>query len=140
MKHLPVAGALLCLAGPASAQDFIEGTWLTSQDACESARKGGLASVLEEGDLMLDARGLHGYEYHCDFLQVLKGVRTPAWTVIAQCAEPGFASSELITIVQHDERRVELVSSAQMDVSESDDGEESAGAQEYVRCEGEIAP
>ena len=133
---LLAAAAVAASVAMASAEDFIEGVYFSSADNCSRAQADGLEAVLGEGDLALTASGLHGYEYHCDFLQVLKGVRTPGWTVTALCEEPGFASSDIITIMQRSEGELELVSLA-LRSSEDD----AAGSLEtYVHCPGVELP
>lgn len=134
--------ALLLLGtAPLWAQEpFIEGVYLSNGELCAQAQADGLDSVLELGELALTASGLHGYEYHCDFLQVLKGVRTPGWTVITMCEEPDFAFSDLITIMPRREGQIDLVSLA-LRPSSDEDGEGSPGSiEEYVACEGVTPP
>ena len=131
------AACLLGAAGTASAAEFIEGgVYLSSDELCAQARADGIEDVLGEGSLALTASGLHGYEYHCDFLQVLEGKRTPGWTVIAMCEEPGFSFSDLITIRPHGEGRLQLMSLALRQADE----DSPASIEDYVLCEGVDLP
>lgn len=138
---IALACAALLAATPLAAQEpFIEGVYLSAEGSCDEARRNGIESAIEAGGLALTASGLHGYEYHCDFLQVLKGVRTPGWTVTALCEEPDFAFSDLITILPRNERQIDLTSLALRSAA-GDDAEGSAGSLEhYVLCEGVVLP
>ena len=142
MKTTAAALTMLAamFAAPAAAQDFIEGVWFSSAEACAKARAEGIDNALEAGELALTAQGLHGYEYHCDFLQVLPGVRTPGWTVIAMCEEPDFAFSDLITLLPRREGQLDLVSLALRSSEQEEDGDSAGSREEYVLCEGLESP
>ena len=131
---------LIGCAGPALADDFIPGVWLPTTEACDQAKADGVAAVLEEGSLALTAEGLHGYEYHCDFLAVLRGKRTPAWTVTALCEEPGFAFSDLITITPRSEGELDLTSLATREGVAEGEMAAPGSLEQYVRCEGVSLP
>lgn len=128
-------------ASPLAAQEgFIEGVYLPSPELCAQAQAEGIDNVLEAGELALTAEGLHGYEYHCDFLQVLPGARTPGWTIIAMCEEPDFAFSDLITLVMRSEGQLDLVSLALRSSAESEESDSAGSLEQYVLCEGLESP
>jgi hypothetical protein len=58
-----------------AADDFIKGVYVQSEELCANATKSGLDSVLQEGNVILTARGIEGVEYNCEFLQVMKATR-----------------------------------------------------------------
>ena len=46
-----------------------------------ASKKETLQTVIEAGNVILTARGIEGIEYNCEFLQVTKAPRSPAWLV-----------------------------------------------------------
>ena len=133
---------LAALSAPslAAQESFIEGVYLPSAELCAQAKAEGIQSLLEAGELVLTAQGLHGYEYHCDFLQVLPGIRTPGWTVTAMCEEPDYAFSDLITLLPRREGQLDLVSLALRSSAQDEESDSAGGREEYVLCEGVEAP
>ncbi len=112
-RGIVVAGMLL--AAPAAAQQaFIEGVYLRSVEQCEKARKDGLQAVFGRGDVAMTARGIEGIEYHCDFLEVLRGNRSPGWRVSALCEEPGYAYPETLAVMPRGEGELELTAASDM--------------------------
>ena len=83
-----------------AAEDFIKGVYLTSEDLCAQAKADSLQSVIEAGNLVLTSRGIESIEYNCEFVQVTKATRAPAWLVNAVCQEPGYLFPDVLSIVQ----------------------------------------
>lgn len=133
-----VVCAVLTAALPAHAADaFIEGVYAGSPELCETARASpdGLQKLFEEGNVVLTARGIEGIEYHCDFLDVRKGSRTPGWVATALCEEPGYAFPDLISIMPRGEGELELVS-----VRDAGGDEPSGNSGTYHLCAGVAEP
>jgi hypothetical protein len=105
------AVALSLLPSAASAaDDFIKGLYLGSEELCAQAKKDSLDSVLEAGNSFLTANGIEGIEYNCEFVQVTKATRSPAWLVNAVCQEPGYLFPDVLSIVQLTPKELNLVS------------------------------
>jgi hypothetical protein len=119
---------------PASAGDFIDGVYFQSEELCENARTSGLQSVLEEGNVILTARGIEGVEYNCEFLQVMKASRAPGWVVTALCQEPGHAFPDTLSVLPLSARQLEL-SSVRVPQPDSAPGNDAT----YYSCKG-ISP
>ena len=134
MRLLVVAGGLAWSPG-AWAADFPVGVHVASPELCEAARAGGLQAIFEDGYTVLTAAGFEGIEYHCDFVQVLAGKRTPGFVVTALCEEPGFAFPDLLAIVPRGEGELEVTSTL-----DAAGGEPSANSGTYHLCEGVALP
>ena len=132
MKRIVVAIAMLSPLAAAS-QELPEGIYLTPPERCEDARRDGIESVLEQGELMLTRRGLEGYEYHCEFIEVARSSRTLGWLVTALCEEPGYGFPDIIAIMQRGEGELELTSMSGSDGEGGNDGL-------YGLCEGVSPP
>jgi hypothetical protein len=103
-----LAGALAFKAS--AADDFIKGVYVQSEELCANATKSGLDSVLQEGNVILTARGLEGVDYDCEFLQVMKATRAPGWVVTALCQEPGHAFPDTLSILPLSAGQLEMTS------------------------------
>jgi hypothetical protein len=123
---------LLTSSVAAAAQDFPEGVYLASPEHCDAARKSGIESVFEQGELMLTTRGLDGYEYSCEFVGITKAKVSTGWLVTALCEEPGYAFPEMIAIMPRGEGELELTSMA----GDGEGGNDGL----YVLCEGVSPP
>jgi hypothetical protein len=124
-------------AGPAAAQEFISGVYAASEELCASAKSKGLQSVLEEGNTILTYRGIEGIEYHCDFLDVKNGARTPGFLITALCEEPGYAFPDVLAIVPRGEGQFEVTSVRD---AQSSDEETSGNSGTYYFCDGVALP
>ena len=85
-------------AGCLAADDFIKGVYLQSEALCAQAKNDTLQTVIEAGNVVLTARGLDSIEYNCEFLQVTKATRSPAWLVNAICQEPGHLFPDVLSV------------------------------------------
>lgn len=142
MKVLHVAAVFACipcLASAAPVDDFISGVYASSPELCERARSSpdGLQAVFEDGNVVLTARGILGIEYHCDFLQVLRGTRTPGFVATALCEEPGFAFPDTIAIVPRGEGELELTAASG---GAEEEGGPSGNSGLFHLCEGVTPP
>lgn len=122
-------------AAPAFAEDMIDGVYLESEELCEQARKESLQTVLEAGNTMLTARGIEAIEYNCEFVQVLKATRTPAWLVQAICEEPGYIQPDVLSLTRMSPTQIDLVS-----VKPADPESGGGNGGSYFLCEGVSAP
>ena len=97
---------------PAMAADepFITGVYLQSEELCQRAQSETLQPVIEEGNIALSARGLESIEYNCEFVQVSRATRAPAWAVTAICQEPGFVFPDVLSILELSPTQLDLVS------------------------------
>lgn len=141
MRVLCLAAMLAAMPGAAAAEDFITGVHAASPELCARALSSpdGLQSLLEDGNVILTARGIEGIEYHCDFLQVLPARRTPGFVVTALCEEPGFAFPDLIAIVPRGEGELELTAMS-FGGGTGEEGEPSGNSGLFHRCEGVSRP
>lgn len=130
MRALLLAGGLVWSACAAAA-DFPGGVYAPSQELCAAGQAGGIQSIFEQGDTVLTAAGIEGIEYHCDFVQVLEGWRTPGFVVTALCEEPDFAFPDLLAIVPRGEDELQVTS-----VLDAAGGEPSANSGTYHLCKG----
>jgi hypothetical protein len=129
------AAALSLLPSVASAaDDFIKGVYLTSEDLCAQAKKDSLQSVIEAGNTVLTSDGIESIEYNCEFVQVTKATRAPAWLVSAVCQEPGYLFPDVLSIVQLNATQIDLVSVTPVD---PESGGGNGGS--YYLCDG-VAP
>ena len=134
-KSAICAATLLLATQTFAAEDFIAGVFAPSPELCEAAESEGLQAIFERGDVVLTARGILGIEYHCDFLQVLEGTRTPGFVVTALCEEPGTAFPDVLAIVPRGEGQLELSST-----TDAAGGEPSINSGLYHVCTGVDAP
>jgi hypothetical protein len=133
---LAAAAALTLLPSAASAaEDFINGVYLASDELCAKAKKGSLQSVIDDGNTLLTSKGLQSVEYDCEFLQVTKATRSPAWLVSALCQEPGYLFPDVLSVVQMSPTQIDLVS---VKPADPDGGSSNSGS--YYLCEGVTAP
>ncbi|MFN3546416.1 MAG: hypothetical protein ACK4U0_02910 [Mesorhizobium sp.] len=130
-----VLAAILALPATAMAQEFPAGVYAASPELCEVARTGGAQAIFEDGYTVLTANGFLGIEYHCDFLQVLPGKRTPGFVVTALCEEPGYAFPDVLAIVPRGEGELQVTSTL-----DAAGGEPSGNSGTYHLCEGLTLP
>ena len=130
-----IAGCILALPATAMSQEFPVGVYTASPELCEAARTGGAQAIFEDGYTVLTAEGFLGIEYHCDFLQVLAGKRTPGFVVTALCEEPGYAFPDVLAIMPRGEGELEVTSSL-----DAAGGEPSGNSGTYHLCEGLTLP
>jgi hypothetical protein len=138
MRILALAAATAIVAAPSAASaadDFIKGVYLQTEELCAQARKETLQAVIEAGNVILTASGLEGVEYNCEFLQVTKATRAPAWLVDAICQEPGYLFPDVLSITQMTPTQLELVS-----VKPADPESGGGNGGSYFLCEGVAAP
>ena len=137
MKKI-IAAAIAALAlvpCTASAEDFIRGVYLQSQELCAKAKKDSLQAVIDEGNTLLSAKGLQSVEYDCEFLTVVKATRAPAWLVNAVCQEPGYLFPDVLSITEMSPTQLDLVS---VKPAEPEGGGGNGGS--YYLCEGVALP
>ena len=133
---LAVATALTWLCLPASAaEEFITGVYLQSEQLCAEAKRDSLQTVLDAGNTALSSQGIESVEYNCEFLQVTRATRSPAWLVQAICQEPGYLSPDVLTIVEMSPGQLELVSVKPVD---PEAGGGNGGS--YYLCDGVPLP
>lgn len=116
--------------------DFIKGVHLASEELCAQAKKEGLQTVIEAGNIVLTSRGLDSVEYNCEFLQVTKATRSPAWLVSAICQEPGYLFPDVLSVVQMNDTQVDIVSVRPASGEEGDTGNSGS----YYACPGVEMP
>lgn len=129
-----VAVGLLPSVAPA-ADDFITGVYLTSEDLCAEAKADSLQTVIEAGNTILTARGIESIEYNCEFVNVTRAKRSPAWLVDAVCQEPGYQFPDVLTITEMSPTQLELVSVTPVD---PETGGGNGGS--YTLCDGVALP
>jgi hypothetical protein len=135
-SSLSVAVALAWLCLPASAaEEFITGLYLQSEQLCTEAKRDSLETVLEAGNTVLSSRGIEGVEYNCEFVQVTRATRAPAWLVQAVCQEPGYLSPDVLTILEMSPGHLDLISVKPID---PESGGGNGGS--YFLCEGVALP
>jgi hypothetical protein len=116
--------------------DFIKGVYLSSEELCAQAKKDGLQTVIEAGNTLLTPRGIEGIEYNCDFVEVTKAARAPAWAVTAICQEPGYVFPDVLSLTEMSPTQYDLVS-----VKPADEESGVAGnSGSYFLCEGVEMP
>lgn len=120
----------------ASAQDFIKGVYLQSEELCAQAKKESLQKVIEAGSLVLSERGIESVEYNCEFLNVTRGTRSPAWAVTALCQEPGHLFPDVLSILELSPTQLELASVRDVDP----EGGQTDNAGTYYLCDGVTMP
>ncbi len=125
---------LLPSAAPA-AEDFIKGVYLTSEELCAQAKADSLQTVIEAGNLLLTSNGIESIEYNCEFVEVTKASRAPAWLVHAVCQEPGYLFPDVLTVVEMSPTQIDLVSVTPVD---PETGGGNGGS--YVLCDGVALP
>lgn len=135
-KTFWLAGVLILAATlPAAAADsFVTGIYMRSQDLCAAAKKGGIESVLEEGNVLLTERGFESYEYNCEFLTVTPATRAPGWLVTALCQEPGYAFPDVLSVIKMNDTQIDIASVRT--TTEEDPGNSGS----YFLCEGVEMP
>lgn len=102
--------------------DFIKGVHLQTEALCASAKKDGLQSVIEAGNVLLTSNGLESIEYNCEFVQIIKATRAPAWAVTAICQEPGYLFPDVLSVVQMSPTQIDIVSVRPVDEENGDSG------------------
>ena len=118
-----------------AADDFIKGVYLTSEALCAQAKKDTLQSVIEAGNTILTSNGIESIEYNCEFLQVTKATRSPAWLVNAVCQEPGYLFPDVLSIVEMSPTQLDVVS-----VKPVDPATDGGNGGSYYRCDGVALP
>src|SRR5262245_2971913 len=104
------AALVMAPAAAMAADDFIKGVYLTSEELCAQAQADSLQSVIEAGNTILTARGIDSIEYNCEFLEVTKATRAPAWLVHAVCQEPGYLFPDVLSVLELSPTQLDLVS------------------------------
>lgn len=137
LKPVLLAAAAAVATSPAAraADDFIKGVYLQSEELCAQAKKESLQTVIEAGNVVLTASGLDSIEYNCEFLQVTKATRSPAWLVNALCQEPGYLFPDVLSVLQLSPTQIDLVS---VKPADPDAGGGNGGS--YYLCEGVAMP
>ena len=81
-----------------------------AQDLCQEAKTASLDKVVQEGNLVLTAKGLRGTDYDCGFAQVLKAPNAKGWIATAFCHESSGDFPDLLSISQADDGSLSVVS------------------------------
>lgn len=139
MKNWRIFAAVSLLwlgVSQASAQDFIKGVYLQSEELCAQAKKESVQTVIEAGGLILSARGIESVEYNCEFLNVTRATRSPAWAVTALCQEPGHLFPDTLSILELSPTQLDLVSVRTVDA----EGGQTNNAGTYYLCDGVTMP
>ncbi|MBX3577897.1 MAG: hypothetical protein KF723_11855 [Rhizobiaceae bacterium] len=118
---------------PAAAQDMIKGVYARSPEQCTAA-KADFQSFIENGEIVLTARGLEGIEFNCEFLDWKMATRSPGAVVTALCEEPGYAYPQVFAVMPRGEGELELT----LAVAEADGEATNAGL--YYLCDGVTMP
>ncbi len=92
MKRIASGAAALAAALTATAalaeEPFGMNVWLASPQLCQEAKAAGsLQKILDDGNLVLTAKGLRGADFRCGFVQVLKAPDIDAWVATALCRQ-----------------------------------------------------
>jgi hypothetical protein len=139
MGRLTCAVAALLVLAPAAASaadNFISGNYLKSEEICADAKKNSLQKVLEDGNMVLSARGFDALEYNCAFVQVTNHRRQKkTWLATGICEEPGLMSPDVFSIIERQPGQLEVSS---MRDNEGGDGDGLSGT--YYRCDGVTLP
>jgi hypothetical protein len=136
-RYLLLALGMVASVPPASAADeFIKGVYLQSEELCTQARKDGLQTVIEAGNIVLTWHGLESIEYNCEFLNVTKATRAPAWAVTAICQSPGNLFPDVLSVTEMNATQIDLAS---VRPAEADDSDSINGGSYYL-CEDVDAP
>jgi len=125
---------VVCSAAQADA-DFIKGVYLESAELCAQAKKDSLQTVIEAGNTILTSNGIESIEYNCEFVQVTKATRAPAWLINAICQEPGYLFPDVLSLTQMNDTQIDIVS-----VKPTDEESDSSNAGSYYLCEGVALP
>lgn len=136
-EHIFLAAGALMLAAAlpvAAADSFVTGIYMRSQDLCAAAKKSGIESVLEEGNVLLTERGFESYEYNCEFLNVTPATRAPGWVVTALCQEPGYAFPDVLSVIRMNDTQIDIASVRT--TTEEDPGNSGS----YFLCDGVTMP
>lgn len=137
MRATLLAALTAASALPATAAEpFITGVYLQSEDLCAQARKDGLQTVIEGGNILLTSRGLESVEYNCEFLNVTRATLSPAWAVTALCQEPGYLFPDVLSVLELSPTQIDLVSVKPVDAESGSSG--NGGT--YHLCEGVELP
>ncbi|WP_051091906.1 hypothetical protein [Hoeflea sp. 108] len=131
-----VLSALLCGASAASAEDFIKGVYLQSEELCAQAKKESVKSLIDSGTLVLSARGIDSAEYSCEFVNIIRAKRFPAWAVTALCHEPGHMFPDTLSILELSPTQLDVASVRSVD----DEGPQTDNAGSYYLCDGVALP
>ncbi len=135
-KKIVALGLVLFSSAAQADADFIKGVYLQSVELCAQAKTDTLQTVIEAGNTMLSSRGIESIEYNCEFVQVTKATRAPAWLVNAICQEPGYLFPDVLSVTQMNDSQIDIVS-----VRPTDDESGAIGnGASYHLCEGVAMP
>lgn len=136
MRSITLAAGLSLMMVPAyAADDFITGVYASSQELCAQAKKDGIQSVIEAGNVLLTGRGLESIEYNCEFLNITRAGTAPGWVVTALCQEPGYAFPDVLSVIEMAPGQMELAS-----VRRTEPDEVPGNGGSYFLCEGITLP
>jgi hypothetical protein len=134
-RKIMALGLVLVTSAAQADADFIKGVYLQSAELCAQAKKETLQTVIEAGNLILTSRGIESIEYNCEFLQVTKATRSPAWLINAICQEPGYLFPDVLSVTEMNETQFDLVS-----VKPTDEASGAGNNGSYFRCDGVDLP
>jgi hypothetical protein len=137
LKEILATVSMALTAVPAvAAEEFIKGVYLQTEELCAQAKKDGLQNVIEASNIVLTSSGLESIEYNCEFLQVRRASRSPAWAVTALCQEPGYLFPDVLSVTQMSPTQIDLVSVKPAD----EEGGNAGNTGSYYFCEGVAVP
>ena len=137
LKEILATVSMALTAVPAvAAEEFIKGVYLQTEELCAQAKKDGLQNVIEASNIVLTSSGLESIEYNCEFLQVTRASRSPAWAVTALCQEPGYLFPDVLSVTQMSPTQIDLVSVKPAD----EEGGNAGNTGSYYFCEGVAVP
>ncbi|MDW6022794.1 hypothetical protein SAZ10_13605 [Mesorhizobium sp. BAC0120] len=142
LSYAVAAFLVLAPAAASAADNFISGNYLRSEEICSNAKKNSLQNVIEDGNMVLSARGFDALEYNCAFVEVSKHPRQDkAWLVTAICEEPGLMSPDVFSIVERQSGQLD-VTSMRDEVSsiKGSEGGEDGLSGTFYRCDGVTLP
>lgn len=136
MPRMFIAMGFVVISSAAQADaDFIKGVYLESAELCAQAKKDSLQTVIEAGNTILTSNGIESIEYNCEFVQVTKATRAPAWLINAICQEPGYLFPDVLSLTQMNDTQVDIVS-----VKPTGEESDSGNGGSYYLCEGVALP
>lgn len=135
-RLLAAVAALFLGVQVAAAEEFVKGVYLQSEELCAKAKKETLQAVIDDGNLVLSANGIESVEYNCEFLNIARGARSPAWAVTALCQEPGHLFPDVLSILELSPTQLDLVSVRTVDAESG----QTSNAGTYYLCDGVTMP
>ncbi|PWK69827.1 hypothetical protein [Aminobacter sp. AP02] len=135
-RYFAAFSVFMVSASATSAEGFIKGVYLQSEELCAQAKKESLQTVIEAGGLVLSMSGIESVEYNCEFVNITRATRSPAWAATALCQEPGHLFPDVLSILELSPTQLELSSVRDVDP----EGGQTDNAGTYYLCDGVTMP